>query len=234
MPQEESRIQDVYERRQIEKNILYSWFSEGHLFWFQELERALLCLLREHGFDTLEAKAILDIGCGSGQWIREFLKIGAAPENMTGVDLLDWRIEAARRACPATVRLECGNAERLRFPDRSFDLIAQFTVFSSILDATMKRKVASEMLRVLKEDGCIIWYDFFVRDPRNMDVRGIRKGEITELFPGCQVTLRRVSVAIPLVRLIAPYSWALCHLLEKIKVLDTHYLGLIRKMSDGK
>ncbi len=111
-------------------------------------------------------------------------------------------------------------------------MIVQFTVFSSILDVTMKHKVASEMLRVLKEDGCIIWYDFFVRDPRNKDVRGVTKREINELFPGCRITLRRVSVAIPLIRLIAPYSWELCYLLEKIKVLNTHYLGFIRKGSD--
>jgi ubiquinone/menaquinone biosynthesis C-methylase UbiE len=232
MQQEESRIQDVYEKRRIEKGKLYSWFNEGHLFWFQELERALLRLLSEHGVDTLETKAILDIGCGSGHWIREFLKLGATPENMTGIDLLDWRIQAARRTCPAAVRLECGNAEKLGFPDRSFDMIVQFTVFSSILDVTMKHKVASEMLRVLKEDGCIIWYDFFVRDPRNKDVRGVTKREINELFPGCRITLRRVSVAIPLIRLIAPYSWELCYLLEKIKVLNTHYLGFIRKGSD--
>ena len=87
------------------------------------------------------------------------------------------------------------------------------------------------MLRVLKADGFIIWYDFFVRDPRNNDVKGITKREISELFPGCLVTLQRVSVAMPLVRLIAPRSWALCYLLEKIKVLNTHYLGLIRKAS---
>ncbi len=51
----------------------------------------------------------------------------------------------------------------------------------------MKRKIASEMLRVLKEDGSIIWYDFFVRDPRNKDVSGIGKNEIRQLFPGCQI-----------------------------------------------
>lgn len=229
MLEEESRIQDVYKRRRNEKSKLYSWFSEGHLFWFQELERELLCLLRDHDIDTLEAKAILDIGCGSGQWIHEFLKLGATPEKMTGIDLLDWRIEVARRTCPATVRLECGNAERLGFPDRSFDLISQFTVFSSVLDANLKRKMASEMLRVLKEDGCILWYDFFMRDPRNKDVRGITKREISELFPGCRVAVRRVSVAIPLVRLIAPHSWAICYLLEKVRVLNTHYLGLISR-----
>lgn len=229
MQQEERRIQDVYQRRRCDKSRLYSWFNKGQLFWFQELERALLGLLSEKGIDSFEEKAILDIGCGSGHWIREFLKLGAIPENLTGIDLLDWRVDAARRTCPANVRLERGNAEQLWFSDRSFDVIAQFTVFSSILDPNMKRKVASEMLRVLKEDGFIIWYDFFVRDPRNKDVRGIAKKEVCQLFPGCQIDLRRVSLAMPLVRLVAPYSWLLCYLLERLKVLDTHYLGIIRR-----
>lgn len=227
--QEESRIQQVYERRRTEKARLYSWFSKGQLFWFQELERSLLGLLSDNGVESLEAKTILDIGCGSGHWIREFVKLGAMPENLTGIDLLDWRIDAARRTCPTGVRLECGNAESLGFADRSFDVIVQFTVFSSILDSNMKRKVASEMLRVLKEDGFIIWYDFFVRDPRNQDVSSITKAEIYHLFPDCQVEFRRVSLALPLARLIAPYSWLLCYLLEKMKVLNTHYLALIRR-----
>lgn len=227
---EENRIQDVYKRRRSNKGELYSWFNKGQVFMLQELERALLSLLSEISINSLATKTILDIGCGSGYWIQEFLKLGAKPENLTGVDLLDWRVAAARRICPANVRLDCGNAAQLGFSDRSFDMLVQFTVFSSILDLHMKRQVASEMLRVLKEDGFIIWYDFFVKDPRNSDVRGITKNEIRQLFPGCQIELRRITLAPPLVRLIAPNSWLLCYVLEKLKVFDTHYLGLIRRL----
>lgn len=38
--QEESRIQDVYERRRSEKSRLYLCFNRGQLFWFQELKWA--------------------------------------------------------------------------------------------------------------------------------------------------------------------------------------------------
>lgn len=228
---EESRIRDVYKRRRSDKGGLYSLFNKGQVFMIQELERALLALLSKTGIDSLATKTILDIGCGSGFWIQEFLKLGAAPENLTGIDLLDWRVSDARRISPAGVRLEHGNAEKLGFSDRSFDVVVQFVVFSSILDPHMKRKVASEMLRVLKDDGVLIWYDFFVKDPRNSDVRAITKNEIHQLFPGCQIDLRRTSVAAPLTRLLAPYSWLLCYALERIKVFDTHYLGLIRKSS---
>jgi hypothetical protein len=49
----------------------------------------------------------------------------------------------------------------------------QFTVFTSILDKDMKRNIAAEMLRVLKPKGVIIWYDYFVNNPKNSDVRGV-------------------------------------------------------------
>jgi len=226
---EESRIQDVYERRRIDKGGLYSWFNKGHVYMIQEVERALLILLSKSGTDSLAEKTILDIGCGSGSWIHEFLKLGAAPENLAGIDMLDWRIEAARRICPPSVRLECGSAQKMEFSDRSFDVVSQFVVFSSILDSNIRQQVASEMFRVLKDDGVIIWYDFFVNNPRSKDVKGISEHDVRQLFPGCRVELRRITLAPPLVRLIAPYSWLLCYVLEKLKLFDTHYIGLIRK-----
>jgi len=227
---EENRIEAVYEKRRSEKGGLYSWFNKGHVFIMQELERGISELLMNSGIDSLATKAILDIGCGSGYWLRELLKFGARPEKLAGIDLLSWRVNDAKCLSPASVRLDCCNAEKLGFSESSFDVVLQFTVFSSILDPHMKRKVASEMLRVLKKDGLIIWYDFFVKDPRNSDVRAITKNEIHQLFPGCQIDLRRITVAPPLVRSIAPYSWLLCCVLERIKVFDTHYLGTIRKL----
>lgn len=134
----------MYEKRRHEKGRLYSLWNKGHLFYIQELERGLIGLLSEHGLTSLEGKQILEVGCGSGRWIRKFLELGANPDNLVGIDILDWRIDAARRTCPENVRLECSNAEQLEFSDESFDVIAQFTVFSSILDSNIRKKVASE------------------------------------------------------------------------------------------
>lgn len=113
----------------------------------------------------------------------------------------------ARQLSAARMQIHCGNATRLPFINANFDLVVQFVVFSSILDRTVKEMVAREMLRVLKEKGLILWYDFFVNNPSNPDVRGIRKREITHLFPDCHIDFHRVSSAPPLCRLLAPYTW---------------------------
>jgi ubiquinone/menaquinone biosynthesis C-methylase UbiE len=172
---------------------------------------------------------ILEIGCGYGHWVREFIKWGAAPDKVTGIDLLPDRIEKARQRCPEGVNLWCGNARKLAFNDQSFDVVAQFTVFSSILDVEMKKALASEMLRVLKSKGCILWCDFFVNNPSNADTRGIRKSEIAQLFPDCHITLRKVSLIPPLTRVLAPWSWLGCYVLERLRIFNTQYLGTIQK-----
>src|SRR5207247_9664110 len=106
--------------------------------------------------------------------------------------------------------------------------VFQGTVFTSILDSELKAQVAAEMIRVTKDDGLILWYDFRVDNPRNPDVRGVNRHEIQKLFPACRVTLRRVTLAPPLVRRLAPCSSSGCYLVEKLRSLRTHYLGPLR------
>jgi ubiquinone/menaquinone biosynthesis C-methylase UbiE len=223
---EEARIKSVYAQRQ--GSSWYSWFNPGYLFYIQQLERRVVTLLRTEGFCPLYDKKVLEVGCGQGQWLREFIKWGACPDNMTGIDLLPDRVTKARQLCPQGVEIQCGSAERLAFPNASFDLVLQFTVFSSILDLKMKQMLACEMLRVLKEGGLILWYDFYI-NPWNLDTRGMRRNEIAQLFPDCRVDLHRVTLAPPLSRLLAPYSWLGCYVLERFQIFNTHYLGVIQR-----
>jgi len=226
---EETRIRAAYARRRGD-DVLYSMFSSGHLFMSQERERQILTLLKQHGFELLKTKKILEIGCGAGYWLREFVKWGALPENVFGVELLPGLVAEAKHLCPSGVKIECSSAAELAFSDATFDLVFQSTVFTSILDADMKQSIASEMIRVVKKDGLILWYDYHVNNPRNPDVRGVTKREIQRLFAGCPIKLMRTTLAPPLLRLVAPYSWLASYFLSKIPLLCTHYLAVIQKV----
>ena len=87
MDSEETLIRERYARRPCADS-RYSWFSPGHLFLVQERERRVLDLLARSGCLPISSKKILEVGCGTGYWLREFLKWGARPENVVGVDLL--------------------------------------------------------------------------------------------------------------------------------------------------
>jgi ubiquinone/menaquinone biosynthesis C-methylase UbiE len=222
------RLTRVYQkRRNSVPERRYSFFETGNLFLVQERERRLLALLKRHGFARLDDAKILEVGCGSGYWLREFIKWGARPENLVGIDLLPDRVAEAKRLCPEGIRIECRQAADLLLPNNSFDLVLQSTVFTSILDSMVKRQVASEMRRVLKRGGLVLWYDFHANNPWNVDVRGVKKREIQRLFPGCRIKLRRITLAPPLVRVLAPYSRVGCQLLSNLPFLCTHYLGAI-------
>ena len=191
---EEARIRAAYAKRE-EDDARYSWFSPGYQFMMQQRERRVLALLRRHDCENLESKKILEVGCGAGQWLRDFVKWGARPENITGIDLLADRVSKARRLCPPYNPYRMRSAAELPFSDGTFDLVLQSTVFTSILDADLKRRVAAEMMRVVKPDGFILWYDYHVNNPWNPDVKGVKRREINRLFPSCQIELRRITLA---------------------------------------
>ena len=210
-------------------NAKYSWAEPAHVFRLQSLERHVLALLRGRGLTPLKGKRILEIGCGRGHWLREFTKWGACPEDVVGLDVLPEPIQEGKRLGAAELNLICANAGDLPLRDDSFDLVAQFTVFSSILDPGLKHHIALEMLRVLKPSGLILWYDFFVNNPRNPDVRGVGKLELHQLFSGCNVDVRRVTLAPPLADRVAGGFWLLCTVLELIPLLRTHYFAAVQK-----
>ena len=85
------------------------------------------------------------------------------------------------------------------------------------------------MLRVLRNDGIIIWHDYRYDNPFNPDVRGIGAKEIKALFPDCQFNCKLINlnpfIARPLIRI----SWKLCEVLDKINFLSAHWLVTIKK-----
>jgi len=177
----------------------------------------------------LDGRSVLDVGCGEGNWLLEFSQWGAAARDLHGVDLDQQRLNKARLKLPAA-DLHCGSAGQLPWPAASFDLVSQFTVFTSVLQPQLRNSMAQEMLRVLKPAGAILWYDLRRNNPRNPNVRGIGAGEIRSLFPGCSVRLQSVTLAPPLARVVVPCSWMAALMLEKLPFLRTHYVGIIRKM----
>lgn len=223
------RIRQAYARRSRGNKGAYSLLNSGHLLHIQEREYELLSMFSRYNVSPLESSRILEVGCGTGYWIRAFLQWGALPENVYGIDLLPERIDRARKLCPQGVHLECANASSLAFPDSSFDLVLQSTVFTSILDGTMKQRIAREMLRVLKPAGFVVWYDFMFNNPRNPDVRGIDTSELKKFFPGCRIHSRRITLAPPVGRFVASYSPLLYSLLSRARILCTHCLCLITK-----
>ena len=225
---EADRVRAAYARwRELGLDARYSYWEPANLYLYQQRERAALAMLGRYDLLPLGERRVLDVGCGDGSVLRDLLRYGARPENLEGVDLLQERIEKARELSP-NIRFSEADASALPCADASFDVALGFTLFSSILDGETRRRVANEILRVLRPGGLVLLYDFWL-NPRNRDVRPLGRRQVHVLFAGCALDWRRVTLAPPLTRFLAPRSWLVCYLLEKLPFLRTHYLVAIRK-----
>ncbi len=224
---EAERIHAEYARRARELPAdFYSPRYPANLFLRQSQERALLWALTRAKVLPLDERRVLEVGCGTGRWLRLFSTFGAKREHLAAIDLDEGRLAEAAATLPGA-DLRAGDAAHLPWADASFDLVFQSTVFTSVLDDAVRQRIASEMRRVLAPGGTIVWYDFRVDNPRNSQVRGVPRRALRRLFPHCRVVVRRTTLAPPIARRLVPRSWTAASLLDALRLLNTHDIAVV-------
>lgn len=203
----------------------YSLFNPSRLYYIQQRNRGILRFFRKQGIRSFRGKKILELGCGSGTVLLDFLSYGAFANHLHGCDLIfDHLVQARNRL--THLPLSCADGRALPYLESTFDLVLQFTVFSSILEIEISKRIANEMIRVLKPEGMILWYDFWL-NPTNPQTKGIRPKEVHDLFPNCEFDIQKITLAPPIARRTVPISWLLSTFLEKLTIFNTHYLVAI-------
>jgi SAM-dependent methyltransferase len=201
-----------------------------------ERQAAMLRLLAAHRAALADPAPLSDwrmaeVGCGAGGNLMDMLRLGLLPQHLTGIELLPERLDAARAALPQQVRLLAGDASQAEVEAGSQDLVLQSTVFSSILDDGLQRRLAEAMWRWVKPGGAVLWYDFIVDNPRNPDVRGVPLKRVRALFPEGRMAVRRVTLAPPIARAACRVHPGAYRVLNTIPFLRSHVLALITKTS---
>ncbi|SRR6266436_3235986 len=226
---ERSRIEAEYVRRRSEiDRELYSPWHPAEVFLRTERKRMAARMLHAAGKFPRSEDQCLEVGCGAGGWLSDLLAWGPRQSDLHGIDISRERIERARELFPAAdIRLD--DAVEMPWDDGAFNLVIASTVFTSILDQSVRRLIASEITRVLAPRGALLWYDFAFNNPRNQSVRGINRKEIRNLFPELNGKIRSITLAPPIARVIAPRSWPLATFLEAVPLLRSHLLAVLIK-----
>lgn len=218
------RIRTEYRARDAAAETPYRWDNPGYVSYMQAVERALLRALADAGI-SLEGTRVLDVGCGTGYFLHRLREYGAG--ECHGIDLMEQRIAEGRERYPG-LELVVGSATELPFADGEFDLVAQFTCLSSILDDGVRLAAAREMRRVSRS-----WV-------LSLDMRGLRlpgrhvadatptvaidRTQLEALF-GEAVLLRRVLAPFELAQLLGRHELVL-RLLAALPALRSHLLGV--------
>ncbi len=228
MSAEADRIRDEYRRRAQAGDDRYAFTEPAQILIVQETERLAVEALRRAGGLPLAGRSVLDVGCGGGGWLARFESWGTERDRLAGVDLVAARAERAAHRLPGADVRE-GDATSLAWDDQSFDVVFQSMMLSSVLDGATRAAIAGEMTRVLRPGGLILWYDFFVSEPRNANTRGVGRRELRRLFPDLEPTLRRATLAPPLARALAGRARPVAVALSGLRLADTHLVGTLRK-----
>ena len=122
--------------------------------WFNHLiDQLQFCAMRR-ALAVAEIPAgarVLDVGCGTGRWVRRYREIGLRATGMDGQYGMLERARAQATEAPLLV----GDACHLPFADAAFDAVSDITVVQHI-PAPLQRQVLGEMLRVLRPGGRLI------------------------------------------------------------------------------
>lgn len=106
-----------------------------------------LDLIRQ--FVPLEARRILDVGCGLGMYVEKFRRYS---QEVYGVDIDPEKVEAAKKRLP---NISLAPAEDLPFKDRSFDVVLLHEVIEHVVD---DRRAISEAVRCADAGGHVVIY----------------------------------------------------------------------------
>jgi ubiquinone/menaquinone biosynthesis C-methylase UbiE len=230
MTNEVEAIRQRYSRRQeLEESSLYDSLNPSRYMAHQEKQRAFIRWIKWAGLAPVTDKRVLEIGCGSGDNLLQFISLGFQPENLVGNELLAERAVKARTRLPAATEILVGDASTLNLNPGSFDIVLQATVFSSILNNSFQEKLANQMWLMVKPGGGVLWYDFIFNNPNNPDVRGVSIRRIRDLFPDAEIKIWRITLAPPINRMVTKIHPSLYTLCNMIPLFRTHVLCWIQK-----
>jgi ubiquinone/menaquinone biosynthesis C-methylase UbiE len=102
---------------------------------------------------------VLDVGTGSGGSLVQFLEFGFSPECLWGIDIIQERIQQGEKQFP-NIKFICGDASQMNFESDFFDLVMESTMFMQLTNVSLSKKIAEEMIRVVKPGGYIMLVDW--------------------------------------------------------------------------
>ncbi len=226
---ERARLRGVYDSyaRSAGRRRAWSSANPGNQQIISNLYERVGASLIASGNFPRDGRVLLDVGSGYGDLLRWLQTQGAPAEALRGIDVLEERVMAARERVP-DASFEVADARAIPLPDAGVDAVVMSTVLSSVIERADRKRIAAEVVRVLRPGGVILCYDIRYWSPRNRAVRPVGLAELARLFPGAEVETQSLTLIPPLARRLGAATSALYAPLASVPPLRTHLFAVIR------
>lgn len=165
-------------------------------------------LIRKH---VPEASSMLELGCGTGRYAREFAGLGYT---VHGVDLSEEMIDEARKMPCDCVSFSCGDMRSLRLEKRFDAVVALFHVLSYQTDDEDVRGALTTVGEHLRPGGVAV-LDFWYGPAVLAQQPEVRFKEVSD----DRVEVSRIALPV---------------LHDDINVVDVNYRAFIREKASGR
>ena len=230
---EQERINAVYRTWLAEeRSAMYAWHRPDIIEQDAAKRRVLGALLAQAFGPDLGKLRVVDVGCGSGGFLRQLVDWGADPCRLAGTEYQEQRLVLARMRSAPGIRWHLGDLD-FAAPG-SIDLVAANTVFSSILEADARAALAARMWRSVAPGGWCMLFDFRYNNPRNPNVRRVSRSELRRMWPASESRYRTLLLAPPIARRLAGAPRMVAELLATFAPpLRSHFIYMVRKPAEG-
>lgn len=203
------------------------------LFKDQVIEYKLMEIFVKYGYKVMSQVSVLDIGCGDGRFLRQLIDWGAEPERLAGVDINKDIIALAQKLSAPGINYEVAHADQLPYEDKSFDIILMIGVMQHIMEKSLRRRIADELLRVLKDDGILICYNInenaetkFQHKQLRESTKGITEKELKKIFVSCNVDHENILLSDSIIFRNVPVQWGSLFDRALSSVAESHDYGI--------
>lgn len=124
--------------------------------------------------DILKGKKVLEIGVGNGKTLKAIIK--QKPKTVVAIDFSSEALEISKKLF-TKVKFIKADVKNLPFSDNEFDVIICYYVLNNLLKKE-RQKAVSEMFRVIKDGGKILFEDFAIEDFRQKETKIVEENTI--------------------------------------------------------
>lgn len=175
-------IKEYYSQIQSNDDPNYIYSIRNKIGFYQNfvLKKYFVKIINRNKLSLSNFNNIIDIGCGTGYWLREIANLRGNSKGLVGLDISKERIKAAK-SINNNIAYIINDICNMPFNSNLFDFVIAFDVFMFLIDDDDLIKSFSEAVRVLIKNGYFLFFDIIGKKVNNNKTRGFKLNEIIEI-----------------------------------------------------